>query len=84
MFRTDAVVQITRQDTFFHDICLLSFHTFVVNIHGTTVERDCTVVNHIDVFVADFLIQLVGENGRVLAVEVGFKRMSDGFMQQDT
>lgn len=84
MFRTDAVVQITRQDTFFHDICLLSFHTFVVDIHGTTVERDCTVVNHIDVFVADFLIQLVGENGRVLAVEVGFKRMSDGFVQQDT
>ena len=35
-------------------------------------------------FVANLLVQLVGKDGSVLAVEVGFKGMSYGFVQQNT
>ena len=83
MLGTDAVVQIAGQDTFFHNIGLLAFHTLIVKVHGSTVEGDGTVVHHVDVFVADFLAQEIAEDGSTLTVEVSLKSMSYGFVQQD-
>lgn len=57
MLGTDAVVQITGQDTFLHDIGFLAFHTLIVEIHGSTIESDGTVIHHVDMLIAHLLSQ---------------------------
>ena len=84
MLGADTVVQVAGQDAFLHDIGLLSGDTFVVDVDRTAVERNRTVVHHIDMLVTNLLVQLVGEDRRILAIEVGFESMADCFVQQDT
>ena len=79
MLGTDAVVQITGQD-----IGFLAFHTLIVEIHGSTIESDGTVIHHVDMLIAHLLSQKVAENGSTFTVEVSLKSMSYGFVQQDT
>ena len=84
MFGTDAVVQIAGEYTLFDDVGLLSFNTLIIYVDRPSVERNGSIINHIDVFVADFLVQLVREDGGILAVEVGFECMTDRFVQEDS
>ena len=53
MFGTDSVMQITGQHTLVDDISFLSGYTFIIDIYGTTVEWNCSVINHIDMFVTN-------------------------------
>ena len=84
MFRTDTVVQVTSQYTILHDISLLSFYTFIIEVYRTTIERNRTVIYHTDMFITYFLVQLIGKDRNILTVEISFKRMSDSFVQQNT
>ena len=77
-------MQIARQYAFLHDVGLLAFHTFVVEVDRAAVEGDGTVVHHVDVLVAHLLAQQVAEDRRFLTVEVGLESMTDGLVQQDT
>ena len=83
MFGTDTVVQVAGQNAFFHDISLLPGDTFIIDIDRTAVERNRTVVHHIDMLVTNLFVQLVGEDRCILAIEVSFESMADCFVQQD-
>ena len=83
MFGADTVVQIAGEHTFPDNIRFLSLHTLIVEVHRTAVEGDCTVIHHVNMLVAHFLIQLAGEYGYVLTVEIRLKSMTDSLMQQD-
>ena len=80
MLGTDAVVQIAGQDTFFHNIGLLAFHTLIVKVHGSAVEGNGTIIHHIDMLVAHLLAKQVAEDGSTLTVKVSLKSMSYGFV----
>ena len=84
MLRADTVVEIAGQHSVFNQIGFLSFRTFIVEVHRPPIERNSTVIYHVDMFAADFLVQLVGKYGNVLPVEIRFKSMSDSLVKQDT
>ena len=81
MFRADTIVQITGQDSLPYDIGFLSVHTLVIDIDRAPVERNRAVVHHVDMLVANFLVQLIRENRGVLTVEIRLESMADRLVQ---
>ncbi|MPN55965.1 hypothetical protein SDC9_203649 [bioreactor metagenome] len=76
-------MQVTGEHTLLHDIRFLSGSPFIIHIHRPAVERNGTVVNHTDVFIAYFFVQLIREDRDILTVEVGLKSMTDSLVQQN-
>ena len=80
MLGTDAGVQIAGQDTFYHKIGLLSFHTRIVKGHGSAGESNGTIIHDIEILVSHLLAKRVAEDGSTLTVKVSLKSMSYGFV----
>ena len=84
MFGTDTVVQVAGEHTFLDNIRFLPLYAFIVEIHGTPIERYRTVIHHVNMFVAHLLVQLTGKYRYILTVEVCLERMPYSLVQQDS
>ena len=77
------VLQIAAQDAIFDEHILLGGVAFVVDIERAAAAADGAVVDHGAECAGDFLADAAAESGDLLAVEVGFEAVADGFVQED-
>ena len=80
--RGKLVAQISLQDSVFDEHGFLRGLAFVVHVERAAAPGHGAVVDHRAFFAGHALADQAGESGSLLAIEVGFQAVADGFVQQ--
>ena len=78
-----AVLHVADKDAIFDQGVFCAGRAFVVNGDRAATVGDGAVIKDGDAFGGDLFAHEVGKRGRAFAVEVAFKAVADGFVQQD-
>ena len=79
----ELVGEVAAEDSILDEDGLLGGVALVVDVERAAAVGHLSVVDDGDFFAGDFLADKTGEGGGLLAVEVGFEAVADGFVQQD-
>ena len=79
----ELVGEIALEDAVLDEDGLLGGVALVVEVDGAAAVGHAAVVDDGDLLAGDLLADEAGEGGGLLAVEVGFEAVADGFVKQD-
>ena len=79
----EFVGEVALEDAVFDEDGLLGGVALVIDVDGAAAVGHAAVVDYGDLAGGDLLTDEAGEGGCLLAVEVGFEAMADGFVQED-
>src|ERR1019366_4149407 len=79
----ELVGEVALEDAVLDEDVFLGGVAFVVQIDRSAAVGHAAVVDDSDLLAGNLLADEAGEGGGLLAVEVGFEAMADGFVQQD-
>ena len=80
--RGELVAEVALEDSVFDEDVFLGGRAFVIDVERAAAVGHGSVVDDGDLGAGDALADEAGEGGGLLAVEVGFETVTDGFVKQ--